>query len=555
MNPLRIVAACLLVGIAGTLIAQAPKDKPAQPRLKFNAKQIAEAEAKLIQASCSLHHEDLPPAVPNGPPLKGETDIVAFPVGTTDADLGRLIPWAVRLPKLETIDLGKSKGITSKGFKELAKIPDLKALFLDGCTVDEDALKEIANLKQLQWLDISRSTVSDANLKLLADFPSLQHLTLEQVPGLTENGVAHLQKMPRLRSLRITIDHDPSAMMEQIGKMDMLVELKATPVGDDEAKEIGNLTRLQVLDLNNGMNYWRAFRGKAGQNKEPPMDIPAVRPPAIPKDPEARKKLLAKLAKQEGFTGISAKGFPHILKCTELRVLKLAGHAVDVKGSGLDKLEFLQELDLSGTEFSDDGVSWLGRLKLLRKLWLSGTSITNEGVKGLSVAGGLELVALDFLPLTDESVSYLARNRKLKELSLNSTRVACADRRAWSGFGRLERVYLEETNITDSTLMNLAPLKTLRIVDARNNCPNISLAGARALQNELPTGSSVWAHSCEFAYWPGGGGVPIREPNRGYYNSNNNTRDPGAGPTARPMGPPRAPPPPVRLAPLPGTGK
>jgi len=553
MKPLRILAATLLIGITGTVIAQAPKDKPAQPRLKYNAKQIAEAEAKLLQANCSLHHEELPPLVPNGPPVRGEIDIAAFPGDITDAELAKLIPMAARLPKLETIDLGRSRMITSKGFKEVARlIPDLKALFLDGCTVDEDSLKELVSLKQLQWLDLSRSTVSDANLKLLADFPSLQNLTLDQVPALTEAGVAHLQKLPRLRSLHITVNRDPSGMMAHIGKMDMLAELKVSPIGDEEAKEIANLTRLQILDLNNGMNFWRAFRANpVVPDMNNGMPAVVVRPPVAKGPPIVRP--VGKPVRQGAFDGISAKGFPHILKCTDLRVLKLAGHSIDVTGSGLDKLEFLQELDLSGTGFSDDGVSWLGRLKLLRKLWLSGTGITNEGVKGLSVAGGLELIALDYLPLTDESISYLARNRKLKELSLNSTRVACADRRAWSGFGRLERVYLEETNITDSTLMNLAPLKTLRLVNARNNCPNISVAGARALQNELTTGASVWAHSCEFAYWPGGGGVPIREPNRGYFNTSNNTRD--SGPSRMMPAPTRAPPPAVRLAPLPGTGK
>lgn len=546
----RRIASIVLVGLAGALSAQAPKADAPQPR--FSARQIAEAEGKLVQANCSLHHEELPPAVPNGPPGKGPVDIVAFPAGTTDADLAKLLPFAARLPGLHTIDLGQCKDVTAKGFKEVAKVGNLKALFLDGCTVDAGCLRELTALKQLQWLDLSRTTVGDADLKVLADFPALQNLTLEQVPNLTDKGVAHLQKVVRLRVLHISVENDPPGMMAQVGKVDMLVELRAHPVGDAEAKEIGNLTRLQVLDVSNGHGAWRAIRGKVAQVMPAVPDVPGLK--GLKDAADAVKKLANK---RGAVVGITPAGFPHLLKCKDLRVLRLAGHPVDVTGSGLDQLEFLRELDLSGTEFTDDGVSWLGRLKALRKLWLSGTGVTNDGVRGLAAAGGLELVALDFLPLTDEAVGHLARNRRLTDLSLNDTRVALADKKAWAGLGRLERLSVRQTNVTDSTLLNLAPLKTLKLVDAQMNCPNVTTGGAAALEKELPTGARVLAQPCQVTFWPGGGGVPVpkgtREPDLNYRNPN--LLEQSKTPTGPPMAPPKAPPPPVRLAPLPGSGK
>jgi Leucine-rich repeat (LRR) protein len=554
----RLFAILSLFGmfvLAGSSVSQAPKDKPA-PRPKFNAKQIAEAEAKLVQASCAIHHEEIPPLVPNGLPQKGQVDIVAFPVDVTDADLAKLVPLAARLPNLKTIDLGQAIKVTSKGLKEVAKLSDLKAIFLDGCEVDADGLKELVVLKDLQWLDLSGSTVRDDDLKVLSDYPALQNLTMLEVPALSVKGVAHLQKLVRLRVLHISVDDDPKAMMTEVGKLDQLVELRAYPVGDVEVPSVGNLVRLQVLDLNNSQAHWRAWRGKAerGGDKRG-ADREAMKPAA--KDPALLKKIADRAARRAAYTGITGEGFPHILKCVDLRVLKLAGHPIDVNGSGLDKLEFLQELDLSGTDFTDAGVSWLGRLKTLKKLWLSGTDITNEGVKGLAVAGGLEFVALDYLPLTDETIEHLARNRKLKELSLNHTRVACADKKAWAGFGRLERVYLKSTNISDSTLMNLAPLKTLKLVDARWNCPNVSLAGAAALQRDLYPGAQVWADSCQVGYWIGGGGFPVakgtRQPDLDYRNLPSR---PSASLTPNPpKTAPKAPSPSIRVAPLPGSGK
>jgi hypothetical protein len=556
MNSTRLLVASSLIAAFGTLMAQAPKDKPAAVRPKVTAKQVAEAEARLLQANCALHYEEIKPLVPNAPPGKGPVDIVAFPADTTDADLARLILFAMRLPNLKTVDLAHSTKVTAKGFKEIARLADLKAIYLDGCNIDADGLKELSALKDLQWLDLSRSSVRDGDLRVLADFPALQNLTLEQVQALTATGVANLQKIVRLRVLHISVEADPAAMTAEIGKLDMLVELRAYPVGNGEAKEIGNLRRLQVLDLNNGQVHWRAFRGKAEREAAKP-DLEEMRR-RIP-DAEKLKLAMDRIAKRGALTGITSEGFPHLLNCADLRVLRLAGHPIDVKGSGLDKLEFLEELDLSGTEFTDDGVSWLGKLKALRKLWLSGTGVTNEGVKGLAVAGGLELVALDHLPLTDEAIGHLARNRRLKELSLNDTRVACADKSAWSNLVRLERVGLQKTNITDAALMNLAPLKTLRLVDATRNCPNVSLAGAAALERELP-GARVVAQSCDIVYWPGGGGVPsanrgTREPDLGYRNPNPATR-PSAKLTPNPPATtPKAPPPAIRTVPLPKSGK
>lgn len=555
----RMLAALSLLGamfLAGSSVSQAPKEKPAPPRPKFNAKQIKEAEGRLTQANCALHHEELPPSVPNGPPQKGEVDIVAFPGDITDAEIAKLVPFAARLPNLKTIDLGQAQKVTAKGLKEIAKLSDLKAMFLDGCEIDADGLKELVALRDLQWLDLSGSSVRDDDLKVLSDYPALQNLTLLEVPALSGKGVAQLQKLVRLRVLHISVEADPTAMMSEVGKLDQLVELRAYPVGNAEVKEVGKLVRLQVLDLNNGQANWRGWRGKAGR-----AELPRVGPNDMKrgiKDPAILKKWADLAAKRSAYTGITAEGFPHILKCTNLRVLKLAGHPIDVNGSGLDKLEFLQELDLSGTDFTDAGVSWLGRLKSLKKLWLSGTAITNEGVKGLAVAGGLELVALDYLPLTDETIEHLARNRKLKELWLNETRVACAEKKAWASFGRLERLFVRSTNVSDSTLMNLAPLKTLKLVDATMNCPNVTLSGAAAVERELYPGARVLANSCDVANWPGGGGFPIpkgsRQPDLDYRPLPNSRPSTSLTPIP-PKVAPKAPPPSVRVAPLPGSGK
>ena len=216
----------------------------------------------------------------------------------------------------------------------------------------------------------------------------------------------------------------------------------------------------------------------------------------------------AKLPRPSSVHNITAKGLAEIVKCSDLRVLDLSGHSIDASTTDLHKLEFLQDLDLTGTRFSDAGANWLGKLKALKTLRLGATQVTTEGVRELAYAGGLEVLSLDLLPIGDEAIGYLSRNRKLRELTVNGTRVACADRKALAELVRLEWFEVQDTNVTDNTLMNLVPVKTLFWVDARLNCPNVTNPGAQAVQSQLGPDATVVANVCE-GYWPGGGGVPV----------------------------------------------
>lgn len=520
--------------LVGSLSAQAP-------RPKFGPAAIAEAENKLRQARCALHHQELPPLTPDGPPQKGPIEVVAFPVDVNDNDITKLMVHVLKLPGVTTLSFTDCTKLTEKGLKEAIKLDDVKALYLDGCTIDAACLRLLKPLKQLQWLDVSRTPLRDNDFMSFEDFPMLMHLSADQLPNLNSEGVAHLQQAKRLRSLQLTVENDQNGMLKEVGKLTGLLELKVQPVSDSETKYIAQLSKLQVLDINANTAVWFGRRGMLKQRAA------NVVKPNVGVRPALR-----------GFTvhQVTEKGFPNILQCTDLRVLRVAGHPLNVAGSGLEKLEFLQELDLSGTNIEDDGISYLGKLRGLKNLALSGTPVTNRGVRELSACGSLETVALDDLPITDEAIRYLAQNRKIKELSLNATRIACNDRSAWALFPRLERLELRETNVTDSSIMVLGRLRTLKFVDLRMNCPNVTWDGAQALRRELPQ-TTVRANTCEGTYWVGGGGVPIaKRPNLDYKVPNVR---PGTIQTNQPpiaMKEPPAPAPVIKAPPVGlGTGK
>lgn len=511
----------------------------AQVRPKFTAAQINEAETKLRQANCALHYEKLPPLVPDGPLQKGPVEIVAFPADITDMELAKLMPMVLRFPNITTIGLSNCTRVSTKGLKEVLKLNDMKALFLDNTGIDGDGLKELKALRALQWLDLSNTMIRDNDLLHLEDVGALHHLAIDHCRNLTAEGMENLQKLQRLRSLQVTIESNQAAMMTQIAKLQGLLELKVQPISDSEATKIAELKKLQVLDINADFAVWRNRQAMqkriVGGGMKPGM---------------AAGNRPVRDVFPRGFAvhSVSEKGFTQILKCGDLRTLRVAGHPLDVQGSGLEKLEFLQELDLSGTNIADDGIGYLGKLRGLKKLALASTAVTNTGVRELSACGSLEAINLDYLPITDEAIRYLAQNRKLKELSLNGTRVAMNDRSAWMSFPRLETIELCETNVTDASILTMAKFKTLKHVDLRQNCPNVTFDGLQSLRRELLR-TEILGYACEGMYWVGGGGVPIvKRPDLDYKIPNARPTNTQTNPP--PMAPPKAPPPPVRVAPI-----
>lgn len=549
MTRLRcLVTAILSLAVLTVASAQVPKEKDKEkavplpkPGQKFTPKQMDEAVAKLVQANCSVHYEEPADALKGMPKWlvkrrqaakfavaqrnaaqgkSQQVDIVAFPDTTTDADLVRLIPFAMRLPNLRTIDLGRCRAVTAVGLKEVARLQEMKVLLLDGVGTDREGMRALGDCRDLQYLDLSNSAIDDRALALIPQLTNLNTLILKNCNQVTAEGLTNLEKLNRLRVLHITVSQDPSGLMEAVGKLEFITELKAYPITDAETAHIAKLSRLQVLDVGHypfadydsyQWWYWRGWQDRQVQMEparermreqeklaEERMKKAGAKVPAI-----APRRVVGSYVHE-----ITGKGLANIAKCTNLRSLDVSGHPVDVAGSSLESLEFLQELDLTGTRFSNDGGAWLGKLKALKTLRVGATRLTTDGIRELAAAGGLEVLSLDLLPIGDEALSYLMRNRKLRELSVNGTRVALADRRALYGLVRLEWFEVQDTNVTDANLMNLASLKTLYWVDARLNCPNVTQPGCANLRSALGPDAMVVSDPCE-GYWPGGGGVPV----------------------------------------------
>ncbi|MCH2602702.1 MAG: hypothetical protein MKZ76_06980 [Pedosphaera sp.] len=107
----------------------------------------------------------------------------------TEADLEKVT--SLRLP---------FRQITDVGLKEVAKLQNLKHLWLDNTRITDAGLKEIAKLQKLEGLYLEGTRITDAGLKNVTRLENLQDLWLHNT-SITDVGLKEVAKMKQLKSV------------------------------------------------------------------------------------------------------------------------------------------------------------------------------------------------------------------------------------------------------------------------------------------------------------------------------------------------------------------
>ena len=90
--------------------------------------------------------------------------------------------------------LNGTKKVTDAGLKGVAKLKQLKGLYLEGTEITDATLKEVAKLKQLNFLALNLTEITDAGLKEVAKLKQLRFVNLEDTK-VTKAGVEELIKV------------------------------------------------------------------------------------------------------------------------------------------------------------------------------------------------------------------------------------------------------------------------------------------------------------------------------------------------------------------------
>ncbi|NKB70844.1 MAG: sigma-70 family RNA polymerase sigma factor [Candidatus Latescibacteria bacterium] len=100
---------------------------------------------------------------------------------------------------------GNDNIFTDRVFEYIVRAPGLERLLNMYCRATGDRATQyvVAGAAPLKWYGIMGTTISDNSLELLATMPSLEELTLENLKGITNAGVAQLGRSKRLRQVQI----------------------------------------------------------------------------------------------------------------------------------------------------------------------------------------------------------------------------------------------------------------------------------------------------------------------------------------------------------------
>ena len=95
--------------------------------------------------------------------------------------------------------------VPDAGYRHIGRCAALESLVLMYCRDTTDAATEhLVELRQLARYFASYTQITDRTPELLSRIDSLEHVTFDSCAGLTNNGIAHLARLPKLREVRVS---------------------------------------------------------------------------------------------------------------------------------------------------------------------------------------------------------------------------------------------------------------------------------------------------------------------------------------------------------------
>jgi hypothetical protein len=259
-----------------------------------------------------------------------------------------------RLPGLHS-----SGQMTDELLERFSRLDHITSLDFDGSRGVTDAgLRHLARLPRLQHLKLTGCNITDRGLEVLRDLPALESIVLSWLP-ITDAGASHLAGCEQLRE----------------------VELTGTPTGDGAIRALAGKGRLH--DFRSGNEVTEAgiallhelpvFKTWQGGQEELGMTQPDARPNFLMLRGRFTDGGLARLVGLDG-----------------LYALDLASDRLAITGAGLAPLANLPHLAMLGFEATDDTMAYIAALPHLRFLMCQDTVAGDDGFAALSRSRSLE---------------------------------------------------------------------------------------------------------------------------------------------------------------------
>lgn len=328
----------------------------------------------------------------------------------TDAALVHL----AQIKTLENLSLHWAEAITDDGIVCLKQLPSLKKLDIKNSKVTDKGLSHIYQIKSLEYLELPNKGISDEGLVYLGELKNLRYLSIARIHYVdpimdkgyyTDKGVAELAKLQLLEGLNIGSIGITDSGMDHIAKLTNLRDLNlfgctnVTNKGLTKLTTLKSLQRLYVNDANltiGGLSYLNKL-----------SNLVTLRLDGVLQDNSRLD--ISRLTKLETFLfqlkkrRVGKKTVSDLLNDSDLICLA--------------KLTNLEDLQVSKTGITDDGLKYLAGLTNLTRLGIGGEKITDKGLIQLSRMNKLNqlILAGNF---TDEALLNLERLPTLHRLTI-----------------------------------------------------------------------------------------------------------------------------------------
>lgn len=296
--------------------------------------------------------------------------------------------------------------------KEVRRRTNKRVLYLRGARYTNSSVSQVKIYPNLTSLVLAYSRVNNQGLGQLAGHPSLVYLNLTSTP--IHNGAFRtLNRVPKLSMLDIAhtgIDEKGLFVL----KRDWLsrLDISHTKISKEGIKKIPeyfpSLKRLEMMALPVDdeilLSLIGVSREQYNKYKEEQGGITG--------------SITGLLGPEEDRIDLENEGLK------ELEDLNLAGTEMSNEGVAiLSAIEGLKLLNLSYTMIDDDGLKHIPRNRSLEVLSLSGTRITDRSIDNLMYLSDLKVLSLENTEVTDDSLETLAKHDSLKSLYLKGSKV------------------------------------------------------------------------------------------------------------------------------------
>lgn len=427
---------------------------------------------------------------------------------------------------LETLNLSRQQHVTTEGLAHFSGCRDLKFLGLGFTEVGVDAIPLVANFTKLESFQFPLAEC-DTWAEALTKMPTLRKVIAYR-SGITDVGVAHLARLPRLEDLNLVDADLTDASLKSLTTCKSLKSLvfHCSKLTWPEVKRLQQALpecsiddlRLSLYDPNYQFAQWLKslppplmFEVSLGDGSvkriEPTQPLPLeplqveylfLQGPALDQPGDAFLDEFAMRVKGQRITGLQLRS-PMLTSERVARVVKLPEfadlHKVSIVSDVVDDtaievlagLPKLTHVNFHCPKLTGKGLQQLRELTSLAMLGTSG--IPAEGIDELTQLSKLLYLQIGNVRFTDRQISSLA---KLKLTNLLAVDAGIDDvlLAHLSRMESLEVLALDKSPITDAGLPELKKLTSLNYLSLVGT--KVTAAGVADLQQALPKCKIEW---------------------------------------------------------------